>query len=343
MTFLRRCHVEMHRGVALLSMLLVLALVSVITYRMVFENSQEIRLAVTLRDQAQSSEYASFGLDLAMSWLYKDWQSDRQENKIVDHKGEGWAQADISVELETGALKINIADLMGRFNLNNLLGADGAVDEQQFALFQRLLSSLDLETELAIAIVDWIDPDISSRSYKTEDLGYLQSDIPYRAANRILSHTSELRLIRNIDHASFELLLPHITVLPEQGTPININTVSALLLEAVMPGLAAKDVFQAMDEKKGGFSAVEEFLKHQVSAGVAEASYPISVDSEYFLLESQANVNDVLSGWIAMARRSRESGDLHILWREKVPFWRLSLDDGRNSSLDDDEQKTEVI
>lgn len=194
MTFLRSYHVEMHRGVALLSMLLVLALVSVITYRMVFENSQEIRLAVTLRDQAQSSEYASFGLDLAMSWLYKDWQSDRKENKIVDHKGEAWAQADISVELETGALKINIADLMGRFNLNNLLAADGAVDEQQFALFQRLLSSLDLETELAIAIVDWIDPDISSRSYKTEDLGYLQSDIPYQAANRILAHTSELPL-----------------------------------------------------------------------------------------------------------------------------------------------------
>ena len=152
-----------------------------------------------------------------------------------------------------------------------------------------------------------------------------------------------MRLIRNIDHASLELLLPHITALPEQGTPININTVSALLLEAIMPGLIAKDVFQAMDENKGGFSAVEEFLKHQASAGVAEASYPISVSSEYFLLESQANVNDILSGWTAMVRRSRESGDLHILWREKVPFWRLNLHHDRSSSLDDGEQKTEVI
>ena len=150
-------------------------------------------------------------------------------------------------------------------------------------------------------------------------------------------------MIRNIDHASLELLLPHITALPEQGTPININTASELLLEAVMPGLVAKDVFQAIDEKKGGFSAVEEFLKHQVSAGVAETSYPISVGSEYFLLESQANVNDVLSGWIAMVRRSRESGDLSILWREKVPFWRLNLHHDRSSSLDNDEQKTGVI
>ncbi len=109
----------------------------------------------------------------------------------------------------TGAL----VDLDGRFNLNTLI-RNGARDPVAQARFARLLAALKLDTSLAETVSDWIDVDNQAIGQGAEDLEYLRADPPYRAANRLIGHISELRRIKGVDDKIYALLAPEVTALP---------------------------------------------------------------------------------------------------------------------------------
>ncbi len=157
------------RGVAIISVLLTVALATIIVSGLFLREhitvrSVENRLALT---QVRWIERA------AIDWSKVILAADAKGSK-VDHLGEPWAipvldtrldetvtaGAKIDDEARAATLSGQMIDAQGRFNLNNLVatGQDGSlsVDTTQMAVFQRLLDILGLPQALANTIASRI-------------------------------------------------------------------------------------------------------------------------------------------------------------------------------------------
>ena len=105
----------------LLSVLLILALLSAITYQMVGRQSLVVAQARQTFSGDQALEYALGGEAFARQILYEDWS---QTGQGVDNLTEAWAQPLAPFEVEDGFLEIQIRDLNGCFNLNSVAQGD---------------------------------------------------------------------------------------------------------------------------------------------------------------------------------------------------------------------------
>ncbi|MEJ2756018.1 MAG: type II secretion system minor pseudopilin GspK, partial [Gammaproteobacteria bacterium] len=132
---------------------------------------------------------------------------------------------------EDGAtVKSELTDLQGLFNLNDLRNDSAGATRRLRALLDDLeIPEQGDRAEIAANIRDWLDEDDQPLAYDGEDLYYATLDQPYRAANNYIANVSELNLVKGLSAQDVEKLRPYVTVLPE-GTPTNINTVSAKVL-----------------------------------------------------------------------------------------------------------------
>ena len=309
------------RGVALLSMLLVFAIVATLTGSMLYKNRLEIKGFQTLLRSAQAVEYARGGIVLAELWLQR-YRNPEKAGMSVFQPPEG-------------DLAVYISDEMGKFNLNNLRDKNGAVNAVQLAVLQRLFVALEIDPQLAVAVADWVDADISSSgSVNTEDLGYANRPTidgsGYRAANQPVAHISELLLVAGFSSQVVEKLKPYISALPVT-TGVNVNTASPLLLEALMPGLQGQALVAARDRTASGFVDLDRFLTDQSSAGVDIPAALLTTVSNFYLVTSRGVYRDQPALWQALIRRSNAEGadssavdlfwDTQTLWLQRLPFW----------------------
>jgi len=224
----------------------------------------------------------------AESWVKRILWRDAKE---VDHLQEEWATFLPPLPILGGHLQGRLEDLQGRFNLNNLV-LEGQPSLQDVALFERLLTILELPPQWAQVIVDWIDPDNNPQIPDgAEETTYLAKTPAYRTANTLLSSPSELRLLAGVDKESYQKLWPHICTLPTR-TLINVNTVSLPLLRALVEGLNAQEAAVLLaDRQQQPFHSVRDFLVHKVLAGLRVETDRISVSSEYFLFTAQVEID----------------------------------------------------
>ena len=277
------------QGVALVTALLVVALATVAAVAMATRFQVDMRRTGNLLNGEQAYAYAM----AAESWAYVILRRDRADNKH-DSLDEDWATALPPIPVEGGFVNGLVADLQGRFNVNNLVGDAGAVDAIQLDYYKRLLEILGLEAALAPALLDWIDADINATFPDgAEDDEYLRADLPYRAGNRPLVDISELRLVKGYTPEVLVALEPHITALPEP-TVININTATPVVLQALHAELEGSDVEQlieARDEEHDGepFTDKKAFLAHDALAGL-ELAVDVDVQSDWFNVQTDVSV-----------------------------------------------------
>jgi type II secretory pathway component PulK len=143
----------------------------------------------------------------------------------------------------------------GRFNVNNLIDADGEIDELALEQFQRLLQVLEIDPRFAGIAADWIDANQEAGFPDgAEDAIYTGLIPAYRTPNVTLTNVSELAALEGMDKATFDVLLPHIVALPG-GTGINANTATAAVLQSLDENLTTTDVEGLMSEREdGGFA-----------------------------------------------------------------------------------------
>lgn len=315
-------------GVALITMLLVFAVVAVVAGQMLRDQLLATRRAEALLSDSQIRRFVEGGELLARQWLYRDWRADKAAAVRVDTRAEAWARAPAPYQPEGGELALAITDAESRFNLNNLVAVDGAVDDAQLAVFLRLLAGMGVEDGrarlLASAIVDWIDRDQDVSGDNSEDQGYLQREVPYRTADQGFRHISELQAIAGMSPDLYRQLAPRVVALPG-STAININTVDAVVLAAVMPGLAVEQAAKARDAH-GGFATVETFLRDPVTAGVAVPKVPLTVTSSYFLAVVSVQWRERRQRWLTLLQRTGNAGALQVLMREQLPIWEVDTD-----------------
>ena len=150
-------------------------------------------------------------------------RSDAENNHRVS-LDQPWATPLPPVPIEGGSVEGQLEDLQGRFNLNNLVKADGTRNDVMVAVFQRLLTRLQLESKWASLLVDWIDADsVADGVDGAEDGFYTGLSPPYRTANRPITSTSELLALPGFGADRYRLLAPFVAALPV-GSALNVCT-----------------------------------------------------------------------------------------------------------------------
>ena len=219
------------RGAAIITALLVVALVAITASALLAQQSQALTRTEAVTSRAQSRAYTDTALQWARGILFDD--AKRSSN---DHLGEPWAAGIAALPVENAVVSGTLSDEQGRFNLNNLV-RNGRVDAPSVQVFRRLLETLALPPDIANAVVDWIDPDSETTSPGgAEDAAYLALPTPYRAANQPLVTVDELHYVKGFDARTVARLKPFVTALPAI-TRINLNTAPLEVLAAVLPEL----------------------------------------------------------------------------------------------------------
>ncbi len=286
-------------GVALITALLIVALATITAVAMTSRQQIDIRRSANVLNLQQARAYTLGAEAWAQQILWRDARSSSS-----DHLQELWAMTLPPTMVEGGQLSGRLSDLQSQFNLNNLLKADGSVSELDVQRLQRLLTYLELPEELIAVMIDWIDSDTDpTLPNGAEDNSYLLKDPAYRAANQLFSSVSELRLLHGMTDEIFQQLRLYITVLP-QRTALNVNTMPAALLLSLSDSLTSSDVemlIAARTEKPA--ETVSEWLAQDALAGLDIKTEGLSVNSKYFLLHAEAQIDTAYAQLFSVLNR----------------------------------------
>lgn len=266
------------RGIALITVLLVLAVVSVALVSMSTGRQFDIRRTETQLRSAQAWEYAH-SLE---SWAVARLQEDFSKNKFDGDK-DLWAKPVKNQTVPGGYINGGITELQGRLNLNNLL-SEGKPSDEDVQRFKRLFTYLNLKPELVDGIIDWIDEDQDIRYPDgAEDETYTALDPPYRAPNKLFADVAELLKVQGIGEKAYRKLLPYIYV-ADKREKLNINTASAMVLRCLGDDIS-KDKSESMFRANGKpFESVDDFLKDEALNGITLNKDSLTIASQYFLL-----------------------------------------------------------
>lgn len=270
------------RGVALIIALVILALSATLATAMVWDSNLAQRRSVNIIHGAQAQAYA-YG---AEAWAAQILRRDAEKTKI-DSLSESWAMQLPPLPVDGGSITGKIEDMDGRFNINNLVDSKGKVQAAELTQFQRLLTLVGLDPKLADAVLDWIDPDHQPRFPDgAEDEYYGDLQPPYSAADRYMTTTSELMLVKGFNREAYARLAPYITALPA-ATPINVNTASAIVLQSLADGITPAEIQSVQNiQQRDGFKALGDF--HQIVQQTTQVN--LAVTSNYFLVTARVAV-----------------------------------------------------
>lgn len=298
------------QGVALITAILITALVSSVAISLAWDNALDMRRTMTLlyRDQAV---HVAMG---AESWVQSILRDDLSETD-TDHLGEIWASDLPALPVQSAAVQGelfgSIEDLQGRFNVNNLIDQDGEIDELALEQFQRLLQVLEIDPRFAGIAADWIDANLEAGFPDgAEDAIYTGFIPAYRAANVPLSNVSELAAIEGMDKETFDILRPHIVALPGR-TGINVNTATAAVLQSLDENLTASDVDGLVSEREdGGFADVQTTFSTIVTPEILPS---IEDTSSYFQLKVVVQIATVRIIYFSTLQRGPRGDVVPIL------------------------------
>jgi len=275
---------DRQRGVALITAILVVVIATIAASAMAVSHQISVHRAQTL----QESEMGWWYIEGVEQWVMTILQRDAETSEH-DSLDEPWAQPVDYLPVDEGVLRGRLIDLQGRFNINNLASADAEAYARYNGHFQRLFVLLGAGAEfeataIASVIRDWIDADQEPTGFDgAEETEYLGFSPPYRTPDRPMVDIGELMAVKGMTRELFELLRPHLTALPVVGSAINVNTATEPVLLSLVqtPGPELSGFIEARIE-----APLQDISAIQSSLTVD--SPPVGVNSQFFMLESEA-------------------------------------------------------
>jgi general secretion pathway protein K len=273
------------QGIALITVLLVLAIATVALVSMSTSRQLDIRRTENLMRSSQAFEHL-YSLE---TWAKGILKQDATSNS-VDSFEDIWAAPMTSSAPQGGQLSAHLLDLQGRFNLNNLI-IDGKANDNEVKRFKRLLSLLKINPIIVDAVLDWLDADSDPRYPEgAEDETYLREQPPYRTGNRSFADVSELLLIKGISHDDYQKLLPYIYA-TEGIAAINVNTADVLVLQSLADQLTEENAEALVRAVKNQpFKKIEAFLTQKELAALGISDENLGVISQNFLLSGSIKI-----------------------------------------------------
>ncbi len=300
------------RGVALITAVLVVAIATLLIAGLLDRGDVALARTRNLTRGAQADALAMGVEDWALAAL----RQDAITGDGRDTRDDSWAQALPPTPVPGGVISGLMRDLNGCLNLNNLVRGDGA-DEIELARFTRLLEILKLDPALAPAVVDWLDPNLLPETRGAEDQAYAAARPPYRAANRFMSHISELRLVRGVDDKVYQALLPHVCATPP-GSPINLNTASLEVIRALSPNMDETSARQ-LSASGASYGSVVEFQERLQKLALAPVP-DLHLDVKSTVFRAQANIELDGIPIVAVSLLQRDRGRLRVIARGRGEF-----------------------
>ena len=297
------------RGVALLSVLIVVVLISALAFQLYSHQTvatAQTRLAL---EGTQLREWLLAGETYATALLSQD--ATNEDSQLVDTHAESWSVVKEVLKNEYSIVSVRIVDSTSRFNLNSVAIHEGSSHSQ---VLLRLLTSVGLNAEYAAIWRDWVDTDdvrYFAQGYQgREDLDWLGNVPSFRTANSPAADLSEFRMIANLDSTTYNQLSELATVLPTTKAVLNLNTAPAVVLNLLLePGQTTMPSQDARRE----FESVDKFIRDYPSFG--PVTQMLSVRSEYFEVQSVAFNEDSRMDMTSKVARDFSTGEVRVYAR----------------------------
>ena len=295
------------RGVALVSVLLIVAIVTALAFEIANRHAFSVAASRQTLDGSQARQYALGGEQFARQLLHDDWEDETTRAK--DTLLEPWAVPEEAFEIENGSIEIRIEDLSSRFNMNSVVGRRAA---DNLARLKRLLTHLGLDPDTADAWRDWIDADEEASTAGAEDADYLLREPPHLAANQPAAHVTEFLLAVPLELDQYALLRPHVAVVPSAVLNINVNTATDVVLGSVSPNFPPADA-QRLTSEPREFDKVENVIASHAPLG--EGAGVLTVVGTFFRVQVRVLFAGSRAELTSVLHRDRESGKLDLVSR----------------------------
>ena len=310
------------RGIALLTILVMVALATILAATIAKRQTNTSENTGYLMRQDQSLLYAKSAEAFFSELLIQD----SDNGSSIDHLQENWAKPMPAFPVEDGFISGRLLDESGKFNLNNLLKADGSVDDSARRWFEKLLQRVGLPAELSQAVIDWQDADDETTGAMGAESNYYQGlDPSYLASNTRFHQVEELKLVRGFEGKNYDLIAPYVTALPE-ATKINMNTAAPLLLASIDPKLDVKTLEQELKAKQAEltyFNSLEDLWKLNAFSGIepqnkTDAAAWLDSKSNYFTAQIEVVLSERKRQFSsAMMRKDKQ---VTVYSRSLAPF-----------------------
>jgi general secretion pathway protein K len=288
---------QQERGVALLTVLLLVAVIGVIAAASLERLKLQTHLSINMAAIDQARHYAYAGEQIAATRIGDLSSLDRS----ITLRGE-WLDQVKAFPIDDGTATAKVSDGGNCFNLNSLVtqSTEGERIIRPVAVrqFEALMAMLGIQPRTAGAIAqaaaDWIDSDTTPQAGGAEDETYARAPIPYRVANALMSDVPELRAVAGVDPAIYERIRPWVCALPvAELSPLNINTLrpdQAPLVAMLLPEKLTLAFAQRMIDERPptGYSAVENFWSKPALRGISpplEVMAQTQLKTRWFALE----------------------------------------------------------
>ncbi len=293
-------------GAALLSTLLLIAVMSAAALVMVEGATRAVQRSRAADDRAISFWYAQGAEELGRNVI--TGLTLATAGRLTQANAEVLG-APIRFELDGGFITARLEDATNCFNLNVLGGEEsaeeGAGASEVLNRYQIVLEAAGVPESdaraLAEAAADWIDADQTPRTRGAEDGFYTTQVPPYRAANQPMADLSELRAVSGYSQELIESLRALVCVRPERReTALNVNTLridQAALLSAALSGELDVETARIIISERPlqGWQSAGEFLSLPEIEEIAPDSRRIDllgVQSSHFELRGLAAFRD---------------------------------------------------
>lgn len=317
------------RGAALLTVLLLVAVMATVAATALDRIGLATRLAGNARAAAQAQAWLSTAELIAMSRI-EDLRATREDRTTL---AGNWLGVPRTIDLPDGRqVRASVTDGGNCFNLNALgqvfdrrvLAArlDGRLE------FIALMETVGIDpgraSRIAGAATDYIDDDDMVSRDGVERSGYPQGALP---ANRAMTDRSELRAVPGVSAEDYARLERWICALPVfGGSPVNINTLrpeEAPLLVMLTQGMVDATKARAILAQRpaDGYGSADQFFSSPSFAEIvvpATAAVQAKVKTDFFALRASVagDEGELLSEQALIDARAKTARLISRQWGE---------------------------
>lgn len=289
--------VAKQRGMAIISAMLIAAVVAVFAAGMLTRQSVFTRSLEAEQARVQGSASLLGGLEVSRRLL-----RDAREHDVLTRLDQPWAQP-INTARD-GEFEGRLEDLQGKFNLRNLI-AQESVDLGQMRSFERLCEMIGVEARLAQRISQRV---IAAYPHRPVTATVGQPPPPIPATQPMLRSLDQLRGIEGLNERVLARLERYVSIIP-LNTWVNSNTASAEVLAAVVPGLSLAQAKALVAERDRGqwFINRGDFVNRARLPNLNVDELNVGITSEWFLLQGQARRNQRRVHMAALLHRPQDA------------------------------------
>lgn len=305
------------RGVALVTTLLAVTLLTIAIVEFAYSSQVDYHLAYNALRSLQAASLARSGVNLAVEVLKKDGAA----LSSVDSLGDLWAHPLPPLPVGEGVVVVRVTDEQGKLNLNALRTPGGDIHSRWREVAERLFVIRGLDATLLDPILDWLDGNDFSEPRGAEREYYGQLTPPYTPRNGLLMTEGELGRVKGLTARVRGRLREVVTVLPSSSTLINVNTAPAAVLSALCPDVDPQLLEQFVrtrgETPVGGTTEFKDRLRldPRTSATILPL---LAVRSDFFAIVALATVEPVSQALTVRVKR-RASTVTPIAWQTTLP------------------------